>query len=327
MKRRQFIGLVGGMAVLWPVIGRAQLSAVPTIGFLSSGAEHAFAPNVAGFIRGLQELGYNPGQNVAISYRWADGQYDRLPAMAAELAGLRIAVLVASGGTAVARAAKAATATIPIIFATADDPVANGVVASLNRPGENITGVALLSTELVAKRLGLLRELMPQAKSIALIVNADNPESATVTRDALKAVEGGAVKLLVLNAKTERDIDLAFKSIQENHVDAVIIGTDPLYYIRRDQLIALAARYAVPAVYFLRDFVTAGGLMSYGTSFADAYRELGAYAGRILKGEKPGDLPVLQPTKFELVLNTRTAKALGLSVPSGVLAIADEVVE
>jgi putative ABC transport system substrate-binding protein len=327
MKRRQFIGLVGGMAALWPVIGRAQQSAVPTIGFLSSGAEHAFAPNVAGFIRGLQELGYSPGQNVAISYRWADGQYDRLPAMAAELAGLRIAVLVASGGTAVARAAKAATATIPIIFATADDPVANGVVASLNRPGENITGVALLSTELVAKRLGLLRELMPQAKSIALLVNADNPESATVIRDALKAVEAGAVKLLVLNAKTERDIDLAFKSIQENHADAVIIGTDPLYYIRRDQLIALAARYAVPAVYFLRDFVTAGGLMSYGTSFADAYRELGAYAGRILKGEKSGDLPVLQPTKFELVINTRTAKALGIAIPSGVLAIADEVVE
>ena len=250
MKRRQFIGLVGGMAALRPFMSRAQPSAVPTIGFLSSGAEHAFAPNVAGFIRGLQELGYSPGQNVAISYRWADGQYDRLPAMAAELAGLRIAVLVASGGTAVARAAKAATATIPIIFATADDPVANGVVASLNRPGENITGVALLSTELVAKRLGLLRELMPQAKSIALLVNADNPESATVTRDALKAVEAGAVKLLVLNAKTESDIDLAFKSIQENHVDAVIIGTDPLYYIRRDQLIALAARYAVPPFTF-----------------------------------------------------------------------------
>ncbi len=326
MKRRQFIGLVGGAAGLWPVFGRAQQS-VPTIGFLSSGAERAFAPNVAGFVRGLQESGYSPGQNVAVTYRWADGQYDRLPAMAAELAQLHIAVLVASGGTAVARAAKAATATAPIIFATADDPVANGIVASLNRPGENITGVALLSTELAPKRLGLLRELVPQAKSIALIVNADNPETATITREALKAAEASGVKVLVLNAKTEREIDLAFNSIHEEHADAVVVGTDPLYYIRRDQLIALAARYAVPAVYFLRDFVTAGGLMSYGTSFADAYRELGAYAGRILKGEKPGDLPVLQPTKFELVINARTAKALGLAIPSGVLAIADEVIE
>ena len=327
MKRRQFAGLVGGTAMLWPVIGRAQHSTLPTIGFLSSGAERAFAPNVAGFIRGLQEAGYSPGQNVAIAYRWADGQYDRLPAMAAELARLRIAVLVASGGTAVARAAKAATASTPIIFATADDPVANGVVSSMNRPGENVTGVALLSTELAAKRLGLLLELIPQAKSVALLVNADNPESATGTRDALKAAEAGGVKVQVLNAKTERDIDLAFKSVHDDHTDAVIVGTDPLFYIRRDQLIALAARYAVPTVYFLRDFVAAGGLMSYGTSFADAYRELGAYAGRILKGEKPGDLPVLQLTKFELVINTRTAKALGLAIPSGVLAIADEVIE
>ena len=326
MRRREFVKFVGGAVAAWPITAHAE-QPVPTIGFLSSGSERAFAPNVAGFVRGLQEIGYSPGQNFAITYRWADGQYDRLPDMAAELAQLHVAVLVASGGTAVARAAKAATATTPIIFATADDPVANDLVASLNRPGENITGVALLSTELVAKRLGLLRELMPQAKSIALLVNADNPESVTVNRDALKAAEASGVKVLILNANTERDIDLAYNSIHEEHADAVIVGTDPLYYIRRDQLVALAARYAVPAVYFLRDFVMAGGLMSYGTSFADAYRELGAYAGRILKGEKPGDLPVLQPTKFELVINARTANALGLAIPSGVLAIADEVVE
>jgi putative ABC transport system substrate-binding protein len=297
---------------------------MPVIGFLSSGSEQAFAPNVAGFLRGLQETGYIQGQDVAIEYRWANSQYDRLPAMANELVRRRVAVLVASGGTAVARAAKEATRTIPIVFSTADDPVANRLVGSLNRPGENITGVALLSTELAAKRLGLLRELIPQAKTVALLINADNPESATIAKDAQEAANAIGVKVL---AKTEHDIDLAFKTIAQERADALTVGTDPLYYIRRDQLIALAASNALPTIYFLREFVAAGGLMSYGTNFADAYRQLGTYAGRILKGEKPDDLPVLQPTKFELVINAKTAKALGLTIPSGVLAIADEVIE
>ena len=247
--------------------------------------------------------------------------------MANELVRQQVAVLVASGGTAVARAAKEATRTIPIVISTADDPVANSLVDSMNRPGENITGVALLSTELAAKRLGLIRELIPHTMTVALLINADNPESAAIVRDAQDAANAIGVKVINLNARTEHDIDLAFRTIVQERADALIIGTDPLYYIRRDQLISLAASDAVPTIYFLREFVAAGGLMSYGTNFADAYRQLGTYAGRILKGEKPDDLPVLQPTKFELVINAKTAKALGLTIPSGVLAIADEVIE
>ena len=327
MRRRDFITLLCGAAVASPLAARAQQPAMPVVGFLSSGAEQAFAPNVAGFLRGLRETGYIQGQNVAIEYRWADSHYDRLSAMATELVRRRVTVLVASGGTAVARAAKEATRTIPIVFSTADDPVANGIVGSMNRPSGNITGVALLSTELAGKRLGLIRELIPHTTTVALLINANNPESATITKDAQKAANAISVKVLVLNAKTEHDIDLAFKTIVQERADVLIVGTDPLYYIRRDQLIALAASNAVPTIYFLREFVVAGGLMSYGTNFADAYRQLGAYAGRILKGEKPDDLPVLQPTKFELVINTKTAKALRITIPSGVLAIADEVIE
>lgn len=223
--------------------------------------------------------------------------------------------------------AKAATRTIPILFSTADDPVAKGLVASLNKPGENITGVAMLSTELAAKRLELLRELLPRTKSIALLANADNPENATMIEDAQQAANGVGIRMLVLNTKTENDIDSAFKTIVQERADALIVGTDPLYFIRRDQIITLAATSAVPAIYFLREFVVAGGLMSYGTDFADAYHLVGVYAGRILKGEEAGDLPVVQPTKFELVLNMKTAKALGLAVPPSLLAIADDVIE
>jgi putative ABC transport system substrate-binding protein len=326
MRRRDFIALFGCVTTIaWTKSARTQ--PVPLIGFLSSGTEQAFAPNVAGFISGLKETGYIVGQNVAVEYRWAESQYERLSTMANELARRPIAVLVASGGTAVVRAAQGATRKIPIVFATADDPVANGLVSSLNHPGENITGVALLSTELSAKRIGLLRELVPQTKTIALLANRDNPENVHDIRNAQDAANSVGVKVLVLNAATERDIDLAFGTIVQERAGALIVGTDPFYYIRKDQIITLVTRNAIPTIYFLRDFVVAGGLMSYGSDFPNAYRQLGTNVGRILKGEKPGDLPILQPTKFELVVNTKPAKSLGLSIPPGVLAIADEVIE
>jgi putative tryptophan/tyrosine transport system substrate-binding protein len=327
MRRRDFIALFGCVTTIaWTKSARTQ-PGIPLIGFLSSGTEQAFAPNVAGFISGLKETGYIIGQNVAVEYRWAESQYERLSTMANELARRPIALLVASGGTAVVRAAQGATRKIPIVFATADDPVANGLVSSLNHPGENITGVALLSTELSAKRIGLVRELVPQTKTIALLANRDNPENVHDIRDAQDAANSVGVKVLVLNAATEQDIDSAFRTIVQERAGALIVGTDPFYYIRKDQIITLATRNAVPTIYFLRDFVVAGGLMSYGSDFPNAYRQLGTYTGRILKGEKPGDLPILQPTKFELVVNTKTAKSLGLSIPPAVLAIADEVIE
>lgn len=328
MRRRQFIILVGGAAAAaWPLAARAQQSTTPVVGFLSSGADRAFAPMVAGFIRGLNEAGFTEGQNVAVEYRWAEGEYDRLPAMANELVRRPVNVLVASGGTVAARAAKAATSTIPIVFSTADDPVDNGLVASLNRPGGNITGVAFLSTELGGKRLGLAREMVPQVKSVALLVNAGNPESRTIIKESQEAASSVGITIVPLDARTEGDINAAFRTAAQKRVGALIVGPDPLYFIHRELLITLAAHEALPTIYFLRDFVTSGGLMSYGTSFPDSYRQLGIYVGRIMKGAKPGDLPVIQPTKFELAINLKTAKALRLTVPPGVLAIADEVIE
>jgi len=327
MKRREFITLFGSAAASWPLVVRAQQAATPVIGFLSGGGERAFAPMVAGFVRGLKETGFTEGQNVVIEYRWAEGEYGRLPEMANELARRPVTVLMASGGTVAARAAKEATSTIPIVFSTADDPIANGLVASLNRPGANITGVAFLSTELAGKRLGLVRELIPQAKLVALLVNAGNSEMRTIIKDTQDAANSMGIRLVLLDAQTEGDIDLAFKTAAQEHVGALIVGTDPLYYIHRDRLIALAAREALPTVYFLSDFVASGGLMSYGSSFPDSYREAGVYVGRIIKGEKAGDLPIIQPTKFELAINSKTARALGLTIPPGVLAIADEVIE
>jgi putative tryptophan/tyrosine transport system substrate-binding protein len=327
MRRREFIALVGSAAATWPLAARAEQPKVPVIGFLSSGSEQAFAPMTAGFVQGLRETGFVEGHNVAIEYRWTAGRYDRLADLASELVRSQVAVLIASGGTVVARAAKAATTTIPIIFSTADDPVANGLVTSLNRPAENVTGIALLSTELAAKRLGLVRELIPGARSVAVLINAANPESETIIKDAQEAADVVGTKMLVLNAGTEAEIDAAFATLVRENVGALIVGTEPFFFIQRNQLIASAARFRVPTVYFLRDFAVAGGLMSYGTSFPDAYRQVGLYAGRILNGEKAADLPVLQPTKFEFLLNLKTAKALGLTIPSGVLAIADEVIE
>jgi putative tryptophan/tyrosine transport system substrate-binding protein len=327
MKRREFITLFGSAAASWPLVVRAQQAATPVIGFLSSGTERAFAPLVAGFIRGLKETGFTERQNVFIEYRWAEGDYGRLPEMANELARRPVTVLVASGGTVAARAAKEATSTIPIVFSTADDPVANGLIASLNRPGANITGVAFLSAELAGKRLGLVRELIPQAKLVAVLVNGGNPESRTIIKDTQEAASSVGIRIVLLDVRTEGDIDVAFKTAVREHAGALIVGTDPLYYIHRDRLVALAAREVLPTIYFLRDFVASGGLISYGTGFLDSYRQVGVYVGRIIKGEKAGDLPVIQPTKFELGINLKTAKALGLTIPPGVFAIADEVVE
>jgi putative tryptophan/tyrosine transport system substrate-binding protein len=327
MRRRQFIAFLSGIAVAWSRATRAQAPKKPEIGFLSSGSQQTFAPFAAALLQGLHETGYVEGQNIAIEYRWAEGQYDRLSTMADELVRLPVAVIATSGGTVAAHAAKAATATIPIVFGTADDPVAIGLVASLNRPGGNLTGVAFLSTELAGKRLEFLRQLVPQAESVAVLVNPNSPESETIARDTQEAANTIGAKVLVLEASTEGEIDAAFTTLKRERVGALIVGTDPFFYIRRNQLVALAARNAVPTVYPLREFVTTGGLISYGTSFTEGYREMGAYVGRILKGEKPADLPVIQPTKFEMVINLRTAKELGLAVPPTLLAIADEVIE
>jgi putative ABC transport system substrate-binding protein len=326
MKRRQFIALIG-TGVAWSYATRAQEPKKPVIGFLSSGSQQTFAPFAAALLQGLHETGYVEGHNIAIEYRWAEGQYDRLSTMADELVRLPVAVMATSGGTVAAHAAKAATANIPIVFGTADDPVAIGLVASLNRPGGNLTGVAFLSTELAGKRLEFLRQLVPQAESVAVLVNPSSPESETIAKDTQEAANTIGAKVLVLEASTESEIDAAFTTIKRERIGALIVGTDPFFYIRRNQLVALAARNAVPTVYPLREFVTTGGLISYGTSFTEGYREMGAYVGRILKGEKPADLPVTQPTKFEMVINLRTAKELGLAMPPTLLATANEVIE
>jgi putative ABC transport system substrate-binding protein len=327
MRRREVLAVLAGVTAAWPLRASAQQSTRRVIGFLSSGSQQTFAPFAAAFLQALKEAGYVEGQNVTVEYRWAEGQYDRLSTMADELARQPVAVLVTSGGSLAAQAAKAATAKIPIVFATADDPVTVGLVASLNRPGGNLTGVAFLSTELTAKRLGLIRELVPEAKLVALLINPNSPESETITKDAQEAANSIAVKILVVKASNEREIDAVFTTLMGERASALILGTDPFFYIHRDQIVGLAARNAVPAVYFLREFVTAGGLISYGTSFADGYRQMASYVGRILKGERPADLPIMQPTKFEMVINLKAAKILGLSVPDKLLVAADEVIE
>jgi putative ABC transport system substrate-binding protein len=326
MRRRDFISLAGGAAAFWPVAAGAQQLAMPIIGYLDSSSADEYAPFLAAFRSGLTEAGFIEGRNVAIEYRWADARYDRLPALAAELVRIPVAVLVATGITA-AVATKAATATIPIVFNTGGDPIRFGLVASLNRPGRNVTGVASLGKELVAKRFELLREMVPKADAIAFLVNPNNAVAELDTSDAQAAAATLGPKLIVLKASSKDDIDTAFSAIVEQRGGGLLQQVDPFLQSRRGQLVALAARYALPAIYERRDFAAAGGLMSYGTSLRDALRLVGNYTGRVLKGEKPADLPVQQAVKVELILNLRTAKALGLDVPMSMLMRVDEVIE
>ena len=321
MRRRDFITLLGGAAAAWPLAARAQQ---PVIGFLHSGSA---TPPHAAFQQGLNETGYVDGRNVRVDYRYADGQYDRLPALAADLVRRQVAVLGAYGGVHTAIVAKAATATIPIVFGMGSDPVKFGLVASLNRPGGNITGVSFFTAELEGKRLGLLHEVVPRETEIAALVNPTNANADNQSKELNEAARTLGLQLHVLNASSEREIDMAFASLLQNRIGALVVASDPFFFARRQQLIALAARHAVPAIYEWRDFAAAGGLMSYGTSLTEAYRQAGSYAGRILKGEKPTDLPVVQATKFEFVINLTAAKVLGLEVPPGLSARADEVIE
>jgi putative ABC transport system substrate-binding protein len=304
---------------------RAQQTAMPVIGFLSATSPGPLAPFVAAFRQGLSETGYVEGQSVVIEYRWAEGRYDRLPALAANLVDLRVDVIVASGSTA-PRAAKNATSAIPIVF-VGGDPVLSGLVPSLGRPGGNLTGFSLFVDELMPKRLELLSDLIPQARSIALLVNPNSASTERTIRDLQEAARAKGVQLIILKAGTESEIEGAFGSLVELQAHALLVGADPFFNSRREQLVALASRHAVPAIYEWREFVTSGGLISYGPSLTSIYRQLGIYAGRILKGAKPADLPVQQPTTFELVVNLKTAEALGLTVPRSILARADEVIE
>ena len=327
MRRREFIGLVGGAAVLWPLGGRAQQPGMPLIGYFSSRSPESDVPMLAAFREGLKEAGYIEGKNVAIAFRWGLGQYDRLPALAEDLVTRRVAVIVTSGGETSALAAKAATTTIPIVFVSGGDPVQAGLVASLNRPGGNITGVMSLLGALGGKQVGLLRELVPKASIIGFLMNPNEPTSEPQVDDVQVAAREIGAQLIVLRASTERDIDAAFATLVEQRAGALILAVGALFLTQADKLIALAARYTVPVMYFRREFAAAGGLVSYGSGTAEYYRQLGVYAGRILKGEKPADLPVVQSTKFELVINLKTAKALGIVVPPTLLARADEVIE
>jgi putative tryptophan/tyrosine transport system substrate-binding protein len=326
--RRKFLAALGGAAAAWPLAARAQQPAMPVIGFLSGASPDEYADLLRPFHQGLKDTGYLEGENVAIVYRWAEGQYDRLPTLAADLAGRRVALIAATGGTVSALAAKAATTTIPVVFIAAVDPVKLGLVTSLARPGGNLTGINFFGAELAAKRLELLRQLAPGAARIAVLVN---PANAEVTEPTLRDVEAAAgamgLQIRILNADTSGEIDAAFATVVRERPDALFVGPTPFFVVRRVQLALLAARSGVPAIYNVRDNVVAGGLMSYGASLRDAYRQVGIYAGRILKGAKPADLPVVQATKFELVINAQTARMLSLTVPASLLAIADEVIE
>jgi putative ABC transport system substrate-binding protein len=325
MRRREFMTLVGGTAAGWPLAARAQQPATPVVGFLRTTSPGDSAHVVAAFRQGLREAGYVEGRNVAIEFRWAEGQYDRLPALAADLVRRHVAVIFAAG-VATGLAVKAATTTIPIVFTHGDDPVRTGFVTSLSHPTGNITGVSQFTTILEQKRLGLLHELLPKAAVIALLVNSDNPSAERQVSDVQEAARGLGVRIQVLRAKTERELDDVVPNALQQ-ASALLVAADPFFNGQRKQIVAMAARSGVPAIYEVREYAEAGGLMSYGSSSTDAFRQSGIYVGRILKGEKPGDLPVTQPTKLEFIINLKTAQALGLTIPPGMLAIADEVIE
>ena len=327
MRRRDFIKGVSGSAITWPLTARAQQPALPVVGFLDTTTPNDFASRVAAFREGLKEIGYVEGQNVVIEYRWPEGNYDRLAMLAADLVHRRVAVIAAVGGDPSPVAAKAATSTIPIVFSTGGEPVKLGLVANLNRPGGNITGVSFLFSELGAKRLGLLHELLPKASVIGMLVNPTFADAETYISDTKEAALPLGLQIHAVKASTAEDFDTAFAALAQQKTDALLLANDAFFLSERRKLIALAARYAIPAVYFFREFVVDGGLMSYSTSLTQAYRQVGIYTGKILNGAKPADLPVVLPTKFEFAINLKTAKTLGLTFPPGLLAIADEVIE
>ena len=326
MRRREFIILLGGAAT-WPFAARGQQSAMPVIGFLNLASAGSFRLYLDVFLAGLSETGYVEGRNVLIEYRWAEGHYDRLPALAADLVGRQVAVIAALGGNAPAQAAKAATTRIPIVFVSGGDPVSGGLVASFNRPSGNVTGVSWIATALVPKRLELLRRMAGNSAVIGALVNPSYPDHDLQLRELKEAGAAIGQEINIVHAGTPHEIDTAFASLVQRGAGALIVANDPFFLSLRDQIVALAARHSLPAIYFAREFAVAGGLISYATSLADALRQGGVYTGKVLKGARPADLPVMQPTKFELVINLKTAKALGLTVPPSLLAIADEVIE
>jgi putative ABC transport system substrate-binding protein len=327
VRRRDFITLVGGAAAGWPLVARAQQPAMPVVGFLGTTTPDDFADRVAAFREGLKEVGYVEGQNVVIEYRWPEGNYDRLATLAADLVRRHVAVIAAVGGEPSPLAAKAATATIPIVFSISGDPVRLGLVANLNRPGGNITGVNILTSELGAKRLGLLHELLPKVSAIGMLVNPTFADAETYVRTVKEAALPLGLQIHAVRASTADDFDTAFAALAQQNVAALLLANDAFFLSERRKLIALAARYAIPAIYFWREFAVDGGLMSYSPSLTQAYRQVGIYTGKILNGVKPADLPVVQPTKFEFVINLKAAKTLSLTFPPGLLAIADEVIE
>ena len=327
MDRRTFVGGVAGGLLAMPLAALAQATKTPVIGFLNGFSLAEWAHAVAAFHKGLNETGYVEGRNVAIEYRWAEGQFDRLPTLAAELVRRQVTVLVTTGGSATARAAKAATSTIPIVFGVGTDPIKLGVVASLSRPGGNASGVYFLTNELEAKRLGLLRELVPKAALIGILLNPRGSRAEGQSKDLREAAGALGQQVQILHASSERELDTAFATVDQLRVAALLVGASPSFNAQRDRIVALAARRAIPVIYEQREFAVAGGLMSYGTSLTDATRQVGVYAGRVLKGEKPADLPVVQSTKFEFVINLKTAKALGLTIPQSLLLRADEVIQ
>ena len=327
MKRREFITLLGSAAATWPMVARAQQAAIPVIGFLSSRSPGESASVVAAFRQGLRETGFIEGQNLGIAFRWAEGRYDKLPGLASELVSLPVTLLFAAGGTPSAFAAKGATSTIPVVFSAVSDPVEIGLVPSLNQPGGNLTGMAIISASLGTKRLELMKELMPNAGVIGYLLNPAHQKSEIETKSVVAAAASLAIDVRILNAKSESELETVFAGLQGMRIGALVVSVEPFFDSQRDRIVGLAAKYTVPTIYAWREYVLAGGLMSYGNDLPESYRQAAIYAGRILKGEKPANLPVVQPTKFHMAVNAKTAKSLGIEVPSRLLGLADELIE